>query len=621
VRERVKAIMLITVLLLSMYLCSLPSVYADYTVSHASFPPDFPGDVKFDGVVDIFDVITVALAFGSVFGGENWNALADTNDDGLVDIFDLVSVTSIFGKTYSTSTTPIAYSTSFEFTVPDDGDEWVWYYLLMRIYVPSGLAGKDFSLTAGKSVDDGIRNVKIDNALKSSGQTGLFNITLGQLAGGFHLLELEYGEAAGSGLLNFTVKTSANEYAWLDRFRIYVPNYNQQEVRYTVRTQTYFPGDDFFLGGYADDYIDDVMVDVGLIWQDWEWNCTPYDTIYAWGDGFMYPLGWQYGTHPITFTFGEINATGLLDFQYISWTNQRNKIGLPKFYASTKITNLGSYITLNEGKIYAGSRWVSPEDPEISERTYEILTTYNVSYRGPGGVWLDASLQLGVGNNWTEWGLTKGSHDDVGIPLNFTVTNFDSNLPVGHYPGGFDFWWNVYLTDYTIDVYSFPLLRICGMECDRGDSKGIIGPDWTIPIDFGGQVMMFVASSITPSDVTPIGSMVGLGIVGLVAVLRFVSGQAVSGYTETVKENTHRQLTSNFAKCVDPYSQKKSRSDLVFLGLEPTAGKHCGLTKVVLKGTLLAIRWTWPPQHDPIPDEYPIGDIEITLCVPWFLWE
>ena len=48
------------------------------------------------GIVDIFDIVTVASTFGSVPGDYNWNPVADTNNDGIVDIFDIVVVASHF---------------------------------------------------------------------------------------------------------------------------------------------------------------------------------------------------------------------------------------------------------------------------------------------------------------------------------------------------------------------------------------------------------------------------------------------------------------------------------------------------------------------------------------------
>lgn len=52
-----------------------------------------------DSVVDIFDIVVVALAFGSDPGQSNWNPNADINNDGIVDIFDIVVVALHFGET------------------------------------------------------------------------------------------------------------------------------------------------------------------------------------------------------------------------------------------------------------------------------------------------------------------------------------------------------------------------------------------------------------------------------------------------------------------------------------------------------------------------------------------
>jgi hypothetical protein len=230
-----------------MVFSSLPCVIADYTVGHASFPPDLPGDIVSNGKVDVFDVCIICGAYGSVFGGDNWLSIADTNDDGKVDMFDIVSVTSSYGVHYDTSSTPIAYSTSFEFVVPNDGNASVWYHFLVRVYVPDTLSGKTFYLSAGESVDDAIRNVKVYSRVVYPYQAGgLFNIELGQLLVGYHLLELEYLESIGGGVLNFTVKTAQGEYAWLDRYRVYVPNYSSNRVDYTVITDL-FPRRHFLL--------------------------------------------------------------------------------------------------------------------------------------------------------------------------------------------------------------------------------------------------------------------------------------------------------------------------------------------------------------------------------------
>jgi len=57
------------------------------------------GDINADGIIDIFDITIVALAFGSEPGDPNWNPIADINSDGIVDIFDIVVVALHFGET------------------------------------------------------------------------------------------------------------------------------------------------------------------------------------------------------------------------------------------------------------------------------------------------------------------------------------------------------------------------------------------------------------------------------------------------------------------------------------------------------------------------------------------
>jgi len=61
--------------------------------------PEIDMDVNDDGKVDIMDIATVALSFGSYPGHERWNEVADINKDGIVDMFDLVLIAANFGLT------------------------------------------------------------------------------------------------------------------------------------------------------------------------------------------------------------------------------------------------------------------------------------------------------------------------------------------------------------------------------------------------------------------------------------------------------------------------------------------------------------------------------------------
>jgi len=57
------------------------------------------GDANADGIVDIFDVVVAAAAFGSVEGDSNWNPQADLVAPlGLVDVLDIVAIVLHFGE-------------------------------------------------------------------------------------------------------------------------------------------------------------------------------------------------------------------------------------------------------------------------------------------------------------------------------------------------------------------------------------------------------------------------------------------------------------------------------------------------------------------------------------------
>jgi len=56
------------------------------------------GDVNGDGIVDIFDIVIAADAYGSRPGCYNWNPQADLNSDNLIDIFDFVIIAVNFGR-------------------------------------------------------------------------------------------------------------------------------------------------------------------------------------------------------------------------------------------------------------------------------------------------------------------------------------------------------------------------------------------------------------------------------------------------------------------------------------------------------------------------------------------
>jgi plastocyanin len=71
----------------------------DNTLADGSLLVTIPGDVNGDDVVDIFDAVAIALAFGATPVDPNWNINADITNDDLIDIFDIVIVAIHFGET------------------------------------------------------------------------------------------------------------------------------------------------------------------------------------------------------------------------------------------------------------------------------------------------------------------------------------------------------------------------------------------------------------------------------------------------------------------------------------------------------------------------------------------
>lgn len=61
-----------------------------------------PGDLNDDAIVDIVDIVTVAIAFGSKPEDPDWNPVADLNYDDLIDVVDIILVAIHFGETYPT---------------------------------------------------------------------------------------------------------------------------------------------------------------------------------------------------------------------------------------------------------------------------------------------------------------------------------------------------------------------------------------------------------------------------------------------------------------------------------------------------------------------------------------
>lgn len=69
--------------------------YAIHAILSTSPPPR---DLNGDGVIDIYDAMLLASAFGSTPNDTRWNPKADLNNDGVIDIYDAIFLFANFGK-------------------------------------------------------------------------------------------------------------------------------------------------------------------------------------------------------------------------------------------------------------------------------------------------------------------------------------------------------------------------------------------------------------------------------------------------------------------------------------------------------------------------------------------
>jgi len=592
---------------------------------YGGFSPYSTIDAWPDGNVDLYDAtFIIAHHYGAVEGGPNWNYLADIIPDRKIDLYDVTALLNNYGYKggqYSTdltnvdvmfifadesytwrpvdangfvdieegavawkvfkgdvigalvtfwgpATPPVAYFTTFEFNVPNDGNNEVWYYVLTKLYVPQELAGKNLYFVA--SADDSVQNVKLNGRLKA-GSGSSVNIGLGGLCKGYHLLEFEFVEIWGGGSLNFHVATTAEEYAWLSRLRVYVPNYSDNEYRYTITTHTNFPmSDRYFIRGFADDYIDDIKLAGGWLYQDWQWE-SDWKTIYAWGDGFNVPCGYLDPPYwrNIELVYGVISG-GVLDFQILSFTEQPEKIakGTPEFWASV-MANEPINMEMLYKKLYAGSEWYG--EPGLSEKKITVaqeLCFARYAYAGGPLLW-DAKVRFDVGVGWLDWIID--SETSFGITINLTYLG-GVEKPLG----------SVGISYVDIRVRTpAQALGVLGWEFqDLHGGKSIVNSDFKI------------ATSITVSAVAayaltfalPVGAVVGIAATGamVMGIFDYVEDEEEAPFEYDVFNDVLATASIDGMGA----SEGESVSEVLFIKVKPLQATHCGFVEVLVNGIL-----------------------------------
>lgn len=128
---------------------------------------------------------------------------------------------------------------------------------------------------------------------------------------------------------------------------------------------------------------------------------------------------------------------------------------------------------------------------------------------------------------------------------------------------------------------------------------------------------MFISGALLPTGApAKIGAAVGLSVKGIAAAIKIVEGQQVSRFDQIITDDHHYQVRSQMDWTMRPLG---SKSDIVFFKLNPVAGKHCGLLKVVLEAPLWSTYWHYNDLVGWIPCSALLANITITIYIPWFL--
>lgn len=70
---------------------------SDNSLEYLGLSITYPGDIDSDHDVDIFDIVQIALDYGSIKGDQVYDPNSDVDCDGDVDIFDIVSIVVFYG--------------------------------------------------------------------------------------------------------------------------------------------------------------------------------------------------------------------------------------------------------------------------------------------------------------------------------------------------------------------------------------------------------------------------------------------------------------------------------------------------------------------------------------------
>ncbi len=433
----------------------------------------------------------------------------------------------------------------------------------------------------------------------------------------------------------------------MDRFRIYVPNYSDAEVNYTVKTTMNFINYDlYYLKGYADDYIDNLEVD-STQWYEWQWS-GQQETIYAWKDGFLYPVfnSKESGVFHIEFIFGNINGAGLLDFQFLSWEHEKVKIGKPRFYMTASLTPQDTPVkaVLQEVWIYGGSSWCDVNGVETGDPTNYGFVNQKVKIIANGtiekhneyeewfGLEYPQEVNLGLSVGFLKLDPRENDYVDIGIFFNLTSGNLYKSYYEGNetadpweYPDN-----PVLFEPKTIEIWTPPAVAIetPALVYNETSEVSFISPQFKVVAPFAstattGLLWYSFQTIVGGIFAGPFGVVTAAaGGFGVYQLFNFIGDQQIVKSYEDQGNLTYRKLHSDWFKVggdIDIGLVPNNGTEALFIRLKSVQRYHCGSIKIKIKGTLGISYLVWLLDQGFGTYGYLPIEVETTFILPIFV--
>ncbi|MEM1552012.1 MAG: hypothetical protein QXH03_05035 [Candidatus Bathyarchaeia archaeon] len=325
---------------------------------------------------------------------------------------------------------------------------------------------------------------------------------------------------------------------------------------------------------------------------------------------------------------------GLLDFQYVSRSNQPAKIGNPKFWTSISTSEASSYLKIYASKVWIGSEWLGNVaiSPYITVTTVRVLvnaTSDNPYYLS---IPQEAQVSLILYPLLLEWP-EPISYVDIGVVVNLTYTYYIEDSLIY----GMPIWFEPYSIEAkTPEQGAMLYIPQKSMVFCTQSNTSFVSPEWKIYLQYGTRIACGLLGFLVSYGTGPIigrfwGGMLGLATsttTGILSGFYFEQNEQLNSTQEYVGTPSYRKFSMNAFKTTKeqkPLSPVVSnQSSTFFLRIDTWDSFYCGSVSISMKGRLWFPFFYREPGQGPPGSPNWYGDwlptnVEIETRIPVFV--